>query len=306
MTIISTSTSAFFDRSTIAMNGLRGRAETLQQQLGKGEKLSRSSDDPVAASRLRMLARSGSLAEIDTGNANRANADLTLTGSALGTLADYVTRVKELATSAANGTLTPAQRASIGNEVQQIYKGLVTVANSRDSNGHALFGGESAGDAYALDAAGNASYVGTATAGDLPLGDGQSISRGLTGPEVFDFSANGAPTNLMAVIKTLGDALEGGVADPQSAARDALGALDNGLEAITTSQTIVGSRLSWIELTNERRTNLAELRADEQQEIGATDIATTIAELQQTLTVLEASQASFSKLAQLSLFDVLR
>jgi flagellar hook-associated protein 3 FlgL len=306
MTSISTSTSAFFDRTTTDLAALRAQAETLQEQLGKGDKLSASSDDPVAASRLRVLSRADSLSQIDAANANRANADLSLADSALSSFTDYVTRAKELLTQAATGTLTQAQRAGIGGELKQIYGNLVSLANSRDSAGHALFGGESAGDAYTLDASGNASYVGTGSSGDLALGDGQSITRGLTGPEFLNFSVGGTPTNLLAVVKSLGDALQGGVADPQGAARDGLTALSAGLEAITTGQTVIGSRLSWIDLTTSRRTNLGELRANEEQDIGATDIASTVAQLQQTMLVLEASQASFARLANLSLFDLLR
>lgn len=305
MTSISTSTAAFFDRSTTDMAMLRKRAETLQTQIG-GDKLARSSDDPVAASRLRVLARADSLSKIDTSNADRANADLTLADSALSTFGDYIARAKELATQAASGTLTVEQRAGIGYEIEQIYGNLVSLANSRDSNGHSLFGGEAPGDAYTLDASGNASYVGTASSGDLALGDGQSITRGLTGPEFLNYNVNGSPTNLLAVVKGLGDALQTGAGDRQQAARDGMTALDAGLDALTTGQTVIGSRLNWIDLTAERRTNLGELRAGEEQTIGGTDLPTAIAELQQTMLVLEASQASFSKLANLSLFDVLR
>lgn len=305
MTSISTSTAAFFDRAKTDMATLQKRAETLQQQLSGGDKLQRSSDDPVAASRLRILARADNLSNIDKANSDRANADLTLADSALSTFADYIQRAKELATQAANGTLTENQRTGIGYEIQQIYGNLVALANSRDSNGHSLFGGEAPGDAYTLDGSGNAAYVGTASAGDLPLGDGQSITRGITGPEFLNFDLNGTPTNLLAQVKSLADALQGGAADPQQAARDGMTMLDKGLDKITIGQTLVGSRLNWIELTTSRRTNLAELRADEQTTIGATDLATTISDLQQTMTVLQASQAGFTKLASLSLFNLL-
>lgn len=306
MTTIGTSTSAFFDRATQDIASLRARAEEMQDQLGRGEKLSRSSDNPVAASRLRVLARADKLATIDIANANRATADLTLTDAALSSFADYVTRATELTTQAANGTLTAAQRAGIGTELAQIHGNLVALANARDSAGHALFGGETAGAAYTLDAAGNAIYSGTASAGELALGDGQAVARGLTGPEFLDFSVNGNPTDLLAVIKTLSDDLMGASADPAQAARDALGALSDGLDKVTTGQTLVGARLAWIDLTGERRTDLSELRSGEEAEIGATDIATTVANLQQLMLVLEASQASFSRLANLSLFDQLR
>lgn len=302
MTLISTSTSAFYDRATQDISSLRARAEQMQDQLGRGEKLSRSSDDPVAASRLRVLARADRLSTIDTANANRATSDLALADSALSSFAEYVTRAQELTTQAANGTLTGAQRASIATELGQIHGNLVSLANSRDSAGHALFGGEAVGDAY--DAAG--AYIGTASAGSLDLGDGQAVARGLTGPEFLNFSVNGNPTDLMAVIRQLATDLQGGAADPAQAARDALDALGDGLDKVTTGQTLVGARLAWIDLTTERRIDLSEMRSGEEAEIGATDIASTIANLQQLMTVLEASQASFSRLANLSLFDQLR
>lgn len=304
-TIFNNSTSAFYERSTQDLSGLRKQAETLQQQISKGERLSRSSDDPVAASKLRALARADSLSKIDEVNANRASTDLTLADTALSSFADYITRVQELALKAANDTLTDAQRASIGVELDEIHGNLVALANTRDSAGHALFGGESTGAAYTLDGSGNAVYVGTASAGDLPLGDGQRVSRGLTGPEFLNFDASGTPTDLMAVVKTLAVALQGGAGDPAQAARDSLDPLTKSLDAVTTSQTIVGARLSWIDLSTDRRVNLGELRANEQVNIGATDTATAIVQMQQITLALEASQASFTKLAGLSLFNAL-
>ena len=300
------STSAFYERATQDMTALRARAEGLQAAMSRGERLARSSDDPVAASRLRGLARGDSFAAIDTTNANRAVSDLTLTDTALGSFAEYITRAKELAVQAANATLSPAQRAGIGSELAQLHVNLAALANVRDSAGHALFGGETAGQAFTLDAAGNPVYAGTASAGELPLGEGLSVTRGLTGPEFLSFNASGGPTDIFAVVKGLADALQGGATDPAQAARDALGVLDTGLEAVTTAQTIIGTRLAWIDLTTQRREEMTELRAEEQAEIGGTDMAATITRLQEALTVLEASQASFAKLSSLSLFDVLR
>ena len=202
--------------------------------------------------------------------------------------------------------LSPSQRAGIGTDLLAIHGNLVALANTRDGAGHALFGGETAGQAYALNGAGNAVYTGTAASGELALGDGQSVKRSLTGPEFLNFTASGIPTDLMAVMKTLGEALQGAAADPAQAARNALGTLGEALDTVTTGQTQIGARLAWIDLTTERRTMLSEMNAGEEAEIGGTDMAGTIAELQQVMLVLEASQASFAKLANLSLFDLLR
>lgn len=305
MSIFSTSTSAFYERSRLDMKSLRGQAEQLQSQISSGERLSRSSDDPVAASRLRALARQDKLSGIDTAAAERATSDLSLVDGALDQFANYIIRAQELTTQAASGTLTAAQRAGVGVELAQIHGNLVDLANTRDAAGHALFGGESTGAAYTLDGGGNAVYIGSGQPGELPVGDGQTVSRSVTGPEFLNFSFNGNPTDLMAVMKNLADALQSGAASSAGVANTTLDALNIGLESVTTAQTVVGSRLAWIDLTTERQTNLSEQRLSEQADIGATDIAAAFTRMQELSTVLQASQASFAKLAQLSLFNVL-
>lgn len=300
------STSAFYDRARMEMGGLRARAEDLQAAIGRGERLTRSSDDPVAASRLRGLMRSENHAAIDMSNAGLASADLQLADGALSQFTSFVIRAQELATQAATGTLNADQRAAIGQELALMHSNLLATANGRNAAGHALFGGNTAAQAYTIDVTGNAVYAGSPSAGELALGDGLSVGRGITGPDFLDFTHNGVPTNLLAVVKGLANALQGGVADPASAARDALGALETGLDSVSAGQTIIGARLAWIDLTTERRIDLSELRAGEQADLGGTDLAATMTRLQEIMTVLEASQASFAKLSSLSLLDVLR
>src|ERR1700712_2223235 len=148
MTLISNSTSAFYERSSLGIGDLRRRAEDLQAQIGSQQKLAHSSDNPVVASRLRTLARSDSLAQIDVVKAHRASADRNLTDQALSSFSDYLQRVQEIAVAAGNDTLTASQRAAFGGELAGIHASMVALANSRDSAGHSLFGGEMAGQPY--------------------------------------------------------------------------------------------------------------------------------------------------------------
>lgn len=304
MTIISTS--AFYERANLDISSLRKRAEDLQAQIASGQRINQSSDDPVAAARLRDLARADGLAKVNVSNANRATSDLTLADSALQEIADNLIQAQELATQAATGTLNSEQRAVIGEQLANIRANLIALANSKDSAGHALFGGEGAGDAYTLDGSGNPVYAGTASAAELPLGDGQSVTRSVTGPEFLNFTHNGTATDLFAVIGNLATALSGGSADPAADARAALDAMGSGLQKINTTQTVVGARMNWIDLNIARHERQGEMRATEQTEVGGIDSATAITQMQQIMTVLEASQASFVKLASMSLFDMMR
>lgn len=303
MTIISTS--AFYERTNAGLTSLRKQAETMQAQMSSGQKISKSSDDPVAASRLRDLGREDDIAAANVANANRANSDLSLADSAIQEIASNLATAKELAIQAATGTLSDSQRAAIGEQIANIRGNIIALANSKDSAGHPLFGGEMAGGlAYEVDSNGVPQYSGTASSGELSLGDGQSVTRGVTGPEIFNFSFNGGDTDLFAVLGTLADALKSGT-DPAGAANSALDAMDAGLEKITTTQTVIGGRMNWVDLNISRHERQAEMRELETTDVGSVDPSTTITDLQQIMTVLEASQASFVKLAGLSLFNVI-
>jgi flagellar hook-associated protein 3 FlgL len=299
------STSAFYDRSIWDLSALRKQADGLQQQISTGNRLSTASQDPVAAARIASLTRQDSLAKVDGTNAQAAQNDLELADSTLTNFSTIVTQIQGLATQAASATLNNAQRGNVGAEVSALRDQLVSLANARDSSGYALFGGTGTGQAYTLDAAGNATYAGAATADTISLGQGLSVTRGVTGPEFMNFNSGGTATDLLSMVKTLADALNSG-AGGQAAAQTALTKLGDGLNAITTAQTVVGARLSWIDTTTAIRDQFSQQRADTEASVGGTDIASTVARLQQTMTVLEASQASFAKLAGMSLFDMLR
>lgn len=299
------STSGFYDSAVFSMNSLRNQATELQKQISTGYRLNTSADDPVAAARMRALTRADALSQIDEANANSTRSDLSLADDTLSNIATIATRIRELATQAANGTLTDAQRVGIGAEVTGLRQNLVALANTQDSRGQALFGGNGAGQAYTLDGSGNATYSGAPTADTLDLGAGLTVTRGITGPE---FMGPSGTADLLAVVKTLGDALQGNGPSgttPQQAAQAALGPLENGLSAITTAQTIIGSRLSWIDTTNTIRDQMTQQRTDDESTVGGTDIAEAVSRLQQVSTILQASQASFVKLASLNLFSMI-
>lgn len=302
MTTVTNGTLAFYRRAALQMGDLRKSAEDLQNQLSTGERLTRSSDDPVAASRLRMLSRDERLADIDAANARRTAENLDLAGSSLETIGSDLIRARELALWAATETLGDTERKAIGEEMEQLRVRIMSAANARDAGGNALFGGETSGNAYAMNGAGVVSYIGTASAGEIDLGQGQMLSRGQTGPEVLNFTTGGTPTDVFAFLGTLATALQSGP-DPATAAKDALPGLDDAIDALTRSQTVTGTRLAWIEVIQDRQIDQSQTRAQRTSDAGGVPFAQTVAELQQMLTVLEASQAGFTRLAGLSLFN---
>ena len=303
--MINLSTGAFYERSARQIGGLRAQAETLQQQIGTGQRLERSSDDPVAAARLRMLLRQERIATVDTRSSQLAQADLSLTDQTLGSVADLVIRVRELAVQAAGAALSEGQRKTIGADIASLRESLILLSNSRNIAGQALFGGQSSDAAY-VDGPNGLQFAGSNVVTRLEIGEGQTVEPSLTGPEIFEFKGANGQTDLFAVLGNLAAALTAGGPRALEAGSASLADLDAGLEKVTTAQTVVGSRLNWVDLMDERRVDRAQLMADDRADVGGADIAVTMSRLQETLTVLEASQASFIRLANLSLFSMIR
>jgi flagellar hook-associated protein 3 FlgL len=298
--MVTVSTSAFYGRANQQLGSLRARAEEMQAQIGSGQRLSRSSDDPAAAARLRSLDRRERLSQVDQSNSDRATTDLKLADQAVSSMADIVIRAKELTLQARSTVLTAAGHEAIATEITNLREELLTLANARDAAGHALFGGEAAGDAY-TQTAGVVGYQGVGTAPQTDLGDGQSVQRSMTGPDILSFGG----TDLFEVLGTLAAGLSSGGATALTAAGDALSLLDAGLEKVTTAQTVIGTRQAWVETIDQRRTTTTELISEERTDVGGADLAVTITRLKELMTVLEASQASFVRLSGLTLFNQL-
>jgi len=302
------STSGFYDSAMFNMSNLQTQVDKLQTEISTGNQFSSAAQNPVAAAQMRALQLQDALSTADTQNANTAKASLGLADSTLSQVTSTIEQIQTLAEQAASATLTDTQRASIGTQVAGLYTNLVSLANTQDTNGNPLFGGNASGPAYTLDASGNATYAGAANANTVSLGAGLSVTTGVTGPQVFDYTVGGTPTNLLSAVQSLAAGLQGNTSGttPQAAAQTALGQLSAGLTQATTAQTLIGARENWVTTTTTVQSQLATQRSTEESNLGSTDISTAVSQLQQTMTTLEAAQASFVKVSGMTLFSMIQ
>lgn len=305
MPFVGNSTGAFFERSLGQLSSLRGTIERLQTQIASGVRIERGSDDPVGASRLRAIERLERRGATEAENATRLGQDLAGSASEIEGVVEILQRARELAVAAASDTIGEKGRAAIADELEQMADELFARSNARSITGAPLFAGTAAAPAFTRDANGVVTYNGNNQNGTVPIAPGTVIERGVTGAQLFEFDVNGSPSSAFAVITDLAVALRGGVADPGAAARDAIAGIDAGLDTANRSQTVIGARLAWVESIQQDQQNRAVSIAEKRSEIADTDISDTIVRLQQTLTALEASQASFTRVASLNLFNAL-
>lgn len=306
MSFVSNSTGSFFNRSIAQMADLREAIERIRTQIATGHKIERGSDDPAAAAQLRSIARRGALARVEGDNAARLGQDLGSASTELEAVTALLQRARELAVQAANTPTGEDGRQAIAFELEQLSEELFSRANGTTLTGEPLFSGLSSDPAFTRDALGNVTYNGTPASGAVPVAPGTAIERGLPGSEVFQFDLGGTPTSAFAVLGGLAATLGGGSPDPAGAALAALDGIDAALDTASRAQTILGTRMAWVEQIQQQQADRGVALAERRSRAGDTDTAEAIARLQQSLTALEASQAAFARVSSLSLFNALR
>lgn len=295
------STANVFSTPVRQMASLTARADELQTQISTGNKFIKPSDDATAYLRLQSLKRDGASDTAWEANLKLAQGVLSEGDSALASIETQLQRAKEMVTQA-GGIMSDADKKTLAQSIDHLVDDLLVLANSKDVRGHPIFGGATGETAYARNADGSISYVGTGQPPAIPVGEANNVQAGVTGDMAFKA---GEDSDMFAVLQALSVALAGG-GDIKDALADGMEGIDAALDQVAITRSSIGARAYRLDLEAERF-DLAETNREEmRQGIEGVDMSTAISELQKTLTVLQATQASFTKLTSLSLFDYIR
>ncbi|OWK31223.1 flagellin [Sphingomonas dokdonensis] len=292
------STGLFYSRSTASMQKLQAQFDRLNEQVSTGKKLLAPSDDSVGYQRLQVINRANADGVQDAANVTLAQASLQQAGSTLSQMTERLQRASELVLQGKNGTNSDTAKAAIATELEGILQSIVTLANAKDARGMPMFGGKDIGAAVTPGAAGALGFA-EGKAAAMPLGDGQRVEVTVNAKE---FLATKDGADLGSAITAMVAALRAGEALPEDAA-DTLGTV---ADQVVATQASLGAREVRVDLFAAQLKTAADDREVLRAGIEDADPTETIVQLQKTMTILQATQASFSKLSSLSLFDYLR
>lgn len=180
------STKMFNEQTIQSLARLSDQLGGLQEQVASGKKPIRPSTDPIATSKLSAAKDMQAGLDRYRGNMDRIQARLTDADVIMGQVQNIMTRLKELSIQAANGTLGNSDRMAIRKEVTQHKQALVGLANSKDAQGQALFGGyQTNADPFALGVDGSVRYLGDNGLHSLPVSESLNIATGVDGASAF-------------------------------------------------------------------------------------------------------------------------
>lgn len=275
MTAIASATNARANIETARMAALTRVIQKDQSAVSSGRALVSGSDNPVAAARLDRLS-----ADRAQGSAWASNLDLVARwaaerDTALAEANAILDRALELVSAGLSGTASAEARAAGAAELDLLAAALRELPNGQ-------------------------TVIPTGTGGLLtvPTGPASSISLPV------DLSNDLPPADMFAQAA-------GTLRIDDGASRAAQGATV--IAALTTATNqIIGSRVKAGAIANaanarsDHRTAIDIVQAEEQSELGQTDIAAAIARINAAQLTLDAAQALFARLNRSTLFDLLR
>mgnify|MGYP005987754345 CR=1 FL=1 len=295
------SSSLMFDRSAARMGSLMSNAVKLQTQLATGKKFTSPSENVAIGQQLAEFDRKNIDAAAYTSNMNMSSSLLSQADTTLESITTQMQRATELTVRAGNGSLSVQDRKVIGDELKAVVDTLVGLGNVTDSNGRSLFGSASGDAAITKNADGTFTYNTAPSLSEVPIADNMSIQPTETAARIFQSPAG----DTLAILSQLAAALQGGDTTGESA-RGALDKINSATDQVSIVQASVGARAARVELQQTLQENVSADREELRSSLEDTDMTATAAEFAKTMTILNATQSSFSKLSQLSLFSYLR
>jgi flagellar hook-associated protein 3 FlgL len=284
--------------STSTLAGLQANLARLQEtqaRLSSGRAISRPSDSPTGTmAALRLRSDLDRYTQLDR-NAEDGKARLGTADNALTDGLSILREARDAVVQGANGSLSPADRAALANQVDGLRSSLLAVANTTYLQ-QPVFAG-TAGGATAYDPSG--AYQGDSGAVTRTIAPGVKVTVNATGPDVFGPAGSD-------IFKVLADISADLRTNPSNLSSTDLDRLDAGYLRMQNALASVGSRYHQIEIMQDRnRANQLDSQ-NQLSEVEGVDLPATTVDLQLQEVAYQAALGATAKVIQPSLVDFLR
>lgn len=304
------STTLYFDRATQQMGNIQGNLSKVQEQMSTGLQIVKPSDSPDKAALVTRieseLARQTSYQD----TLKAVNVRLTAQETALTNTSDVLGRIKELATQAANDTLSAADRQSVAIELSSLREQIMSLGNTQDSNGNYLFSGSKAGVApYSKDAKGVVTYQGDQARMQVNVGDSRRMNLNMPGSDAFvrlvrdDGKGGKTGVDFFQALDDLVTAVKSG--DHTNIQRG-LSEVDGMQQGVSDGLAKVGTDLSVVDMQNSVLDQVVLRLKSTRSDVEDLDYTEAVTRMNKDQLALQAAQSSFSKISQLSLFNFIK
>jgi flagellar hook-associated protein 3 FlgL len=275
------------------------RMVTAQEQIASQQRIAKPSDDPsifgqVILDKSALADNDQWMRNIQFGTARVAVADQTL-----GETQNLISRVRELAVQARSDTTSAQGRATIAQEVRQLHRQLIQLANAEVAGQPVFAGTKTNAPPFVLGAGDTVSYQGNSESQSIAVGPNQTTQIVLAGNQVF----TGGTTNIFDDLSNLLTALE---SNNKAGIEVGVGTLDQATAQISLAQGQIGAIANRLDTAHGTSQVVSEALQHVLSDQTSTDLATALTELQLQETAYQATSQTFTRLFDSSLLKFLR
>lgn len=321
------STSQMYYRGTTNMLDTQSEMYRTQNQLSTGRKILTPRDNPVDSTVALMTTQAKEVNGTFLKNQGTASDRLAYTDNLLGSVSDLLKDVIARGVQGGNSSYSDQQKQAIAEELRRRFDGLVDLANTKDGAGNYVFAGNmtnvkpfavagrGAGYTDPFDlATPSVTYSGDAGRRNLQVEASQEVATSESGLDVFvrvmDENGSLVGRSVFDSLQNMIDVLDtsSGLVPPttrQAVYDQALDDLHAALDHVARTRASVGGRMVQMESLTNAGSDLAVQYDTQLANLEGLDYAEAISRLNQQQLQLQASQQSFVKVSQLSLFSLI-
>ena len=297
------STSFLFDRATTQMSTAYGDLAKSQAQIASGKQIINASDAPDQAAVIARLKSVIGRQDSYTKTLDSIESKLQAEGTTLKNASDVLIRIKEITVQANNATISDTGRKALTTEMQGLREQLLSLANSKDTNGNYMFGGSRVQTKPFQLVDGVMTYMGDQTRMSVAVGEQRSLPFNRPGTDAFAKTTGAGGGGFFETL----DNLIKGINDKNAAVMSAgLTHIDEMNKNLSLAQAEGGTNLNVID---QQRTVIEDTKLTLKSTLSNSedlDYATAVTEMNKKMLALEAAQASFAKISQLNLFNYIK
>lgn len=214
-------TSTIYSQQTASIDNLSAEYSIIGNQLSTGKSFNAPSDDPTQVGRdLAVRTKIANESQSAT-NVQSATSELTTTDGALANVTSILQSARQLAVQGATDSLTPGQRQSIANQVDQLLQQTVAIANT-DYGGRYIFAGSAPSAVPPVSTQGNPisgiTFTGNEQSQGQLLYNNQQFALSTTIQQSFNYKSTDGSPDVFQVLQNLRNTLDKGTVVDQSAA----------------------------------------------------------------------------------------
>jgi flagellar hook-associated protein 3 FlgL len=304
------STGQLFDRGTEQMSAQKSKVSEMQAKLSSGKQILNPSDDAEKAGTIQRIKTAAGRQDSYQQTLNTINDRLSTEDAALRSVDNVMQRVRVLAVQASSDTATASDREILAVEVDSLRGELLALTNMQDSTGNYVFSGSKMRTApYQADSSGAVTYQGDNNIMEVNVSDQRRMAVNRPGNDVFTpvlRDEDDGSTTRIGFFTVLEDFMDSLQANDGDGARRALTEVSQVTDNLSLSLASVGGRINEVDaqfdILGDTKIRFESMLSDAED----LDYAKAVSDLTAEMLSLEAGQASFARISQISLFDYIR